>query len=163
MAMSWGQGELFPTANEAEIQRTKFLLGKYKEMTMLMHDFEKFEEELRQVAIDGEAARRIDQEDLHADKTANATILIEKQRWVYQRYQFYTHQLRRAFSLIQDEDARKAVDYRYMQGYSYKETLLFFRHGLSDSTIRRKIAEGTESMANTLKLMGFFDQDSTEY
>lgn len=29
---------------------------------------------------DGEAARRINQEDLHADKTANATILIEKQR-----------------------------------------------------------------------------------
>ncbi|WP_231887933.1 MULTISPECIES: hypothetical protein [Paenibacillus] len=65
--MSWGQGELFPTANEAEIQRTKFLLGKYKEMIMLMQDFEKFEKELRQVAIDGEAARRIDQEDLHAD------------------------------------------------------------------------------------------------
>ncbi|EFU42148.1 hypothetical protein PVOR_11579, partial [Paenibacillus vortex V453] len=47
--MSWGQGELFPTANEAEIQRTKFLLGKYKKMTILMHDFEKFEGELRQV------------------------------------------------------------------------------------------------------------------
>ncbi|CAM3446446.1 hypothetical protein PAGL106935_05900 [Paenibacillus glucanolyticus] len=106
---------------------------------MLMQDFEKFEKELRQVAIDGEAARRIDQEDLHADKTANATILIEKQRWVYKQYkqyQFYTHQLRRAFSLIQDEEAKRAVDYRYMQGYSYKETLLFFRHGLSDSTIR---------------------------
>lgn len=116
--MSWGQGELFPTANEAEIQRTKFLLGKYKEMIMLMQDFEKFEKELRQVAIDGEAARRIDQEDLHADKTANATILIEKQRWVYKQYQFYTHQLRRAFSLIQDDEAKRAVDYRFMQGYS---------------------------------------------
>lgn len=143
--MAWGQGELFPKANKAEIQRTKFLLGKYKEMTILMQDFERFEEELKQVAIDGEAARRIDQDDLHADKTANATILIEKQRWVYQRYQFYTHQLRRAFSLIQDEEARKAVDYRYMQGYSYKETLLFFRHGLSDSTIRRKITDGTDA------------------
>ncbi|MEK4117671.1 hypothetical protein NST44_16020 [Paenibacillus sp. FSL W8-0919] len=163
MAMAWGQAELFPKANEAEIQRTKFLLGKYKEMTMLMQDFEKFEKELKQTTIDGEVARRIDQEDLHADKTANATILIEKQRWVYQRYQFYTHQLRRAFSLIQDDDEREAVDYRYMQGYSYKETLLFFRHGLSESTIRRKIAEGTESMANTLKLMGFFEQDDAEY
>lgn len=161
--MAWGQAELFPKANEAEIQRTKFLLGKYKEMTMLMQDFEKFEKELKQTTIDGEVARRIDQEDLHADKTANATILIEKQRWVYQRYQFYTHQLRRAFSLIQDDDEREAVDYRYMQGYSYKETLLFFRHGLSESTIRRKIAEGTESMANTLKLMGFFEQDDAEY
>lgn len=129
--MAWGRGELFPKANEAEIQRTKFLLGKYKEMTMLMQDFEKFEEDLKQVAIDGEVVRRIDQEDLHADKTANATILIEKQRWVYQRYQFYTHQIRRAFSLIQDIEANKAIDYRYMQGYSYKETLLFFRHGLA--------------------------------
>ncbi|WP_339294359.1 hypothetical protein MKY82_22140 [Paenibacillus sp. FSL W7-1279] len=161
--MAWTQGELFPKANEAEIQRTKFLLGKYKEMTMLMQDFEKFEEDLKQVAIDGEAARRIDQEDLHADKTANATILIEKQRWVYQKYQFYTRQLERAIGLIQDDEARKAVDYRFMQGYSYKETLLFFRHGLSDSTIRRKILEGTESIANSLKLMGFFEQDDAEF
>ncbi|WP_194541571.1 MULTISPECIES: hypothetical protein [Paenibacillus] len=63
------------------------------------------------MAIDGEAARRNDQEDLNADKTANATILIEKQRWVYQRYQFYTHQLRRAFDLIQGDDERKAVGF----------------------------------------------------
>lgn len=161
--MAWGQAELFPKANEAEIQRTKFLLSKYKEMTLLMQDFEKFEEELKQTTIDGEIARRIDQEDLHADKTANATILIEKQRWVYQRYRFYTQLLERAFGLIQDDEAKKAVDYRYLQGYSYKETLLFFRHGLSDSTIRRKIFEGTESMANTLKLMGFFQQDDAEF
>ncbi|UNK19611.1 hypothetical protein MNQ98_06150 [Paenibacillus sp. N3/727] len=147
MAMAWGQRELFPTANEAEIQRTKFLLGKYKEMTILMQDFEKFEEDLKQVAIDGEAARRIDQEDMHADKTANATILIEKQRWVFQQYQFYTHQLRRAWALIQDEEAKRAVDYRYIQGYSYKETILFFRRSLSDSTIHRKISEGIESIA----------------
>ncbi|MBO2942789.1 hypothetical protein JJQ72_02160 [Paenibacillus sp. F411] len=161
--MAWGQGELFPRANEAEIQRTKFLLSKYKEMTMLMQDFERFEQDLKQVAIDGEAARRIDQDDLHADKTANATILIEKQRWVYQQYQFYTQQLERAYGLVRDEEARKAVNYRYLQGYSYKETLLFFRHGLSDSTIRRKIIEGTESMANTLKLLGVFEQDNEEF
>ncbi len=161
--MAWRQEELFPVASEQEIQRTKFLLGKYKEMTLLMQDFEKFEEDLKQVAVDGEAARRIDQDDLHADKTANAAILIEKQRWVYQRYQFYTQQLLRAFNLIQDEGERKAIDYRYMQGYSYSETLLFFRRGLSDSTIRRKIADGIVSMANTLKLMGFFDQDDAEF
>lgn len=41
--------------------------------------------------------------------------------------------------------------------------MLFFQHGLSDSTIRRKIAESTESMANMLKLMGFFDQDNVEF
>lgn len=161
--MAWGQGELFPTASEQEIQRTKFLLGKYTKMIALMQEFERYEEELKQVAIDGEAARRIDQDDLHADKTANATILIEKQRWVYQRYRFYTQQLRRAWGLIQDLDAKQAVDYRYLQGYSPKETLLFFRHSMSDSTIRRKIIEGAESMADSLKLMGFFEQDDAEF
>lgn len=48
----------------------------------------------------------------------------EKQRWVYKRYDFYTRQLERAQRLIKDEDARNAVDYRYIQGYSLKETTL---------------------------------------
>ncbi|MCM3699212.1 hypothetical protein [Paenibacillus macerans] len=163
MAMAWEQGELFPKASKQEIQRTKFLLTKYTRMIDIMQDFEGNEMDLKQVAIDGEAARRIDQEDLHADKTANATILIEKQRWVYQRYQFYTQQLRRAWGLIQDPEARQAVDYRYLQGYSPKETLLFFRHSMSDSTIRRKVIEGAESMADSLKLMGFFEQDDADF
>lgn len=163
MAIVWGQGELFPTASESEIQRTKFLLGKYTSMISLMEDFEKFEEDLKQVTIDGEVARRIDDGDLYADKTSNATILIEKQRWVYQQYKFYTQQLWRAYTLIRDADAKKAIDYRYIQGYSYKETNLFFRYGLSESTIRRKLLEGIISIANTLKLMGFFDQDKTNY
>ncbi|AZK49056.1 hypothetical protein EIM92_14535 [Paenibacillus lentus] len=161
--MAWGQGELFPTANEQEIQRTKFLLGKYTKMIALMQDFERYELELKQMAIDGEAARRIDQEDFHADKTANAAILIEKQRWVYKQYKFYTQQLRRAWALIQDDDAKRAVEYRYFKGYSRKETLFFFRHSMSDSTIRRKIDDGTETIANTLKLMGFFEQDDAKF
>jgi len=161
--MVWGQEELFPSANEVEIQRTKFLLSKYTEMVSLMRDFEENEPEMTQVAVDGEAARRIDQEDLHADKTANAAILVEKQRWVYKQYKFYTHQIRRAWALIQDPDAKAAVDYRYLQGYSAKETLLFFRRSMSDSTIRRRIEEGEMSIANTLKLMGFFDIDNATY
>lgn len=161
--MAWGQGELFAKANKQEIQRTKFLLDKYTDMVSLMRDFEQFEQDLQQITIEGEAARRIDQTDLHADKTANATILIEKQRWVYKRYQFYTHQLERAHRLIKDEEARQAVEYRYIQGYSRKETILFFRRSLSDSTIKRKIDEGIESVGNTLKLIGFFEQDDAEF
>ncbi|WP_337032472.1 hypothetical protein [Paenibacillus illinoisensis] len=159
MAMAWGQGELFAKANKEEIQRTKFLLEKYTDMVSLMRDFEQFEQDLQQVTIEGESARRIDQTDLHADKTANATILIEKQRWVYKRYQFYTHQLERAHRLIKDEEARQAVEYRYIQGYSRKETILFFRRSLSDSTIKRKIDEGIISIANSLKLLGIYDND----
>ncbi len=161
--MAWGQGELFAKASKQEIQRTKFLLDKYTDMVSLMRDFEQFEQDMQQITIEGEAARRIDQTDLHADKTANATILIEKQRWVYKRYQFYTNQLRRACALIKENETKQAIDYRYIQGYSHKETLLFFRHGLSSSTIRRRLLEGTESMANTLKLMGFFEQDNAEF
>ncbi|GIQ67436.1 hypothetical protein XYCOK13_02600 [Xylanibacillus composti] len=160
--MVW-QTELFPTASEAEIRRTKFLLSKYKSMRMLMDDFERYEADLRQVAVDGEVSRRIDDEDLHADKTANAAVLAEKQRWVYQQYRFYTSQLQRAAGLIQDGEARRAIDYRYIQGFSFKETVLFFRQSLSDSTVRRKLAEGTESVANTLKLFGFFEHDEVEF
>jgi len=160
--MVW-QSELFPKATKIEIERTKFLLSKYRSMELLMADFEENEKDMHQVAVDGEVARRIDQEDLHADKTANAAILAEKQRWVYQQYNFYTRQLRRAAALIQEEEARKAIDFRYMQGYSFTETVLFFRSSMSDSTIRRRLTEGTESIANTLKLLGFFEQDDAKF
>lgn len=155
--MVWEQGELFPTANETEIQRTKFLLGKYKSMTLLMDDYEQFKSDMQQVAIDGEVARRIDRDELHADKTANAIILMDKQRWVYEQYQLYTSTIHRVIGLIQDKDTKNAIQHRYIEGHSFKETVLFFRHGMSDSTVRRKLAEGIENIANTLKLMGFFE------
>ncbi|MDU0329208.1 hypothetical protein RW092_03195, partial [Paenibacillus sp. 3LSP] len=65
---------------------------------------------------------------------------------MYQRYRFYTQQLHREWGLIQDPDAKAAVDYRYLQGYSAKETLLFFRRSMSDSTVRRRIEEGEVSI-----------------
>ncbi|WP_257219364.1 hypothetical protein [Paenibacillus sp. LK1] len=111
-----------------------------------MRDFEEYEQEMQQVGID--------QTDLHADKTANATILIEKQRWVYKKYEFYTHQIEKAQRLIKDEEARKAIEYRYIQGFTRKETMLFFRRSLSDSTIKRKIDEGITSIANFIKIDG---------
>lgn len=156
--MVWGQFELFSEATRQEIQKTKFLLKKYTNMIALMQDYERFEKDLALVAVDGEVGRRIDAEDHHADKTANAVILTEKQKWVYEQYCFYTSMLQRAAGLIQDEDAKKAVEYRFFQGYSRKETILFFRRGLSDSTIDRRIDEGILSIANTLKLLGFFER-----
>lgn len=155
--MVYEQDELFPMADEDELERAKFLLGKYKSMMLLMADYENNTKDLQQVGIDGEVARRIDQDALHADKTANAVILMDKQRWVYEQYRLYTSTIQRAVGLIQDEDAKGAVQHRYIMGHTFKETVLFFRHGMSDSTIRRKLAEGIESIANTLKLMGFFE------
>lgn len=160
--MVYEQEELFPTADERESERTKFLLGKYKSMTLLMSDYENNTKDLQQVGIDGEVARRIDQEALHADKTANAVILMDKQRWVYEQYRLYTSTIQRAVGLIQDVDARRAIQHRYIEGHSFKETVMFFRHGMSDSTIRRKLIEGIKSIANTLKLMGILDQIKNE-
>lgn len=120
------QSELFPKANEVEIKRTKFLLSKYRSMTLLMADYENYTKDLQQVGIDGEVARRIDQDELHADKAANAVILLEKQRWVYEQYQLYTEIILRAVGLIQDKDAKRAIQHRYIAGHSFKETVMFF-------------------------------------
>lgn len=103
--MEWEQGELFPKANELESQRTKFLLGKYKSMKLLMDDNENNSKVMQMIGIDGEVARRIDSEELYADKTANAVILMDKQRWVYEQYQLYTSAIQRAVRLIQDKEA----------------------------------------------------------
>lgn len=156
--MMWGQEELFSLATEKEVERTKFLLEKYKSMIMLIKDFEDFESELARVAIDGEAGRRIDEQDIHADKTSNAVILMEKQKWVYKQYCFYTSMLRRGVRLIKDEYAKKAIEYRFIDGYTRGETVsMLRRQGISDSTVDRRIDEGVNSIANTLKLLGFFE------
>ncbi len=157
--MIWEQSELFPEANKAEIERTKFLLVRYKEMRMLMEDYEQHEKALQQVAIDGEVARRLDAEDLHADKPANAVILMEKQRWVYEQYRIRTTSISRAVGLIIDDEVKQVVECRFFAGYSFKGTVLRNGGPTRESTIRRQLSDGVTSVANTLKLMGFFEAD----
>lgn len=157
------QSELFPKASEQEIERVKFLLDKYKEMLGLMKDFEENERDLQQVSVDGEVGRRIDQDDLYADKTANAVILHEKQRRIYQQYRLITNHLRRAAALLQEEDVRTAIEYKYFDGKTPKEVWLLFKRAMSQSTIRRKQNEGAEGIANTLKIMGFFEKDIIKF
>ncbi|WP_342576425.1 hypothetical protein [Paenibacillus sp. FSL M8-0142] len=163
MAIAWVQGELFSNASKAEIQQTEFYLSKFKSMQIFMSDFENYQKEMAQVAIDGEAARRIDQEDLHADKTANAVIMIEKQKWVYAQYKTISTMLLRAHSQILDEEVKQVIDIRFLQGYSRKETMLFVKWGVAHSTVDRRIKEGIRTMANVLKTMGFFEVISKEF
>ena len=58
-----GTGELFSNASKAEIQQTEFYLSKFKSMQIFMSDFENYQKEMAQVAIDGkqlaELIRRI--------------------------------------------------------------------------------------------------------
>lgn len=160
--MVWEQDVLFPTASETEIQRTKFLLCKFKSMSLLMSDYEGFTRDMQQVAIDGEVTRRIDQDELHADKVANAVILMEKQRWVYEQYRLRTNMMIRAHGLILVDDIKKAVRFRYFEGYSLKETCLFFGYDEKSSTIRGWIDAGIVTIANSLKLLGFFEMDDAQ-
>ncbi|MEF3309498.1 hypothetical protein PV433_11395 [Paenibacillus sp. GYB004] len=157
------QSELFPRASQKEVERVKFLLEHYIEMLGIIRDFEEHEGDLQQVSVDGEVGRRIDQDDLYADKTANAVFLHEKQQWVYQQYCFYTSHLRRAVALLREEDVRMSIEYRYFEGKSPKEVWLLFKRAMSPSTIRRKQNEGAEGIADTLKLMGFFEKDTTKF
>lgn len=156
--MMWGQGELFAQATKEEIKQTEFYLKRYRDMTLFMSDFEKFQKELAQVAVDGEVARRIEQDDLHADKTANAVILMEKQKWVYNQYRKIQIMIDRAHNLIIDDEVREVIELRFIQGYSRKQTIMFLRRGEAHSTVDRRIAEGIEAIANSLKLMGFFEE-----
>ncbi|WP_438498338.1 hypothetical protein [Paenibacillus sp. IHBB 3054] len=166
MAMAqgiFGQSELFPKANEVEIKRTKFLLSKYKIMTLLMADYENNTKDLQQVGIDGGVARRIEQDALYADKAANAVILIEKQRWVYEQYQLRAKTITRAHSLILNPDVKKAIRFRYLDGYSLKETCLFFGYDEKSSTVRGWVDAGIVTIANNLKLLGFFELDDEQF
>lgn len=156
--MSWEQGELFTEASEEEIAETEFYLERYKDMTIFIDDFKKFEEEMAQVAIDGESARRLSADELHADKTANAVILTEKQKWMYERYRVYTFMIMRAFNLIRDKEIKEVMNARYIQGYSRKETIMFTRRGTAASTVDRYIERGIKMIANSLHQMGFFEE-----
>ncbi|MEK4141134.1 hypothetical protein NYE59_26670 [Paenibacillus sp. FSL L8-0323] len=163
MAMVWEQGELFAVASKKEVKSTEFYLGKYTSMKIFMSDFENHQSDLAQVAIDGEAARRIDQDELHADKTANAVILTEKQKWVYERYRVYTYMIYRAYSQILDPDVKEIIGVRFIQGFTRKQTILFTRQGTSASTVDRYIEKGIRSIANSLHQMGFFDEVLKEF
>lgn len=159
----WEMVELFPAASEAEIARTKALLEDYRKMRMLMDDYENNTEDMQQIAIDGEVARRVDQDEMHADKTANAVILAEKQRSVYEEYLYRHNALLRAHSLIIDDETKQVIDYRFLRGFTMKETCLFFSRAVGDSTIKRKAKEGVISIANSLKTLCFFDNDVTKF
>ncbi|GGF82886.1 hypothetical protein GCM10010912_29980 [Paenibacillus albidus] len=158
MAMAYEQGELFAEASEVEITETEFYLERYKDMILFMDDFDKFEQEMAQVAVDGESARRLSVAELHADKTANAVILNEKQKWMYERYRVYTYMIIRAFNLIRDPEVKEVMRVRFIQGHSRKETILFTRRGTAASTVDRYIEKGIKMIANSLHQMGFFEE-----
>ncbi|OXM84594.1 hypothetical protein [Paenibacillus rigui] len=151
------QLELFPSINESDIERTLFLLDKFVYMKMLVKDFEEHEQDLYQTDIEGETARRLSEEDTHADKTSNAIIFHQKRKWIYNEYKIAIRSIERAHRLIIDEDMRKAVHFRYLEGHKFMIALKFTY--MSKSTFQRKLNAGVASITDTLKLMGILGRE----
>ncbi|MEK3868075.1 hypothetical protein MHH60_31960 [Paenibacillus sp. FSL H7-0716] len=156
MAIAYEQGELFATASDKEIEETEFYLERYRDMILFIEDFNGFQSEMAQVAVDGEVARRLSADELYADKTANAVILTEKQKWMYERYRVYTFMIFRAYNLIPHQGIKKVIKARFIEGHNRSNTILFTYS--SGSTVDRYIERGTKMIANSLVQMGFFDE-----
>ncbi|WP_058302417.1 hypothetical protein [Gorillibacterium timonense] len=143
---------------KTQLDKTSFLLDRYSLMMRCIEDFETHSADLQKAIVEGEAARRISQDDMYADKTANAVILMDKQRWIYSEYRLVTMHIARAIGLVMDDDARKILDHRYLRGKTAKEVVLFFSGSMSKSTVERKMREGKSAVASTLKQWEILDR-----
>jgi hypothetical protein len=160
-----GQSELFPEVNEAELEKILFYLRQYPLMKLRIQDFELHAKDLRDTVIEGETARRLSNEEVYANKTANTVILFEKQRWIYEEYKWMTSQIERAHRMIIDrfpekaEEERKAVRHRYLEGHAMKTVYDFFPKGVSHRTIERRLHCGIIKMANNMKCNGVLERE----
>lgn len=148
---------LFPQVTRIEIEQTIMLLRQYREMELAVRDYELQPDDFIAPAVEGEAARRISSQDVHADKTPNAVIVAENQRFICQEYKTILEAMNRAQRLILDEDAANTIRYRFFEGHDYANATSFFT--FSNKTFDRKLKIGIKSMANTLMLWGVLEQE----
>ncbi|WP_127580880.1 hypothetical protein [Paenibacillus koleovorans] len=117
---------LFPEADEKECSLTKRSLTQYKKMRAVVEDFER-------------------------------NYGHQHQKRVYEQAKETVKNIDRAINLILDEEVRRIIQFRFTEngrGNSHKLTVLRFSGSMGDRTVDRKIIEGIESVANTLKLWG---------
>ncbi|RUS47554.1 hypothetical protein [Cohnella sp. AR92] len=76
--------------------------------------------------------------------------LAPKQRKAYTAYKEATASIERAVRLILDEEVRRIIEMRYIKGQKYVVTVAYFGN-MHPATVARKINEGIESVANSLK------------
>lgn len=151
------QTELFSIADEADIRKALQLLKRYPELKIVVDDYRKNEQELKDSIYSGLLARKLNDDELHADLPPNSIILASNQKRAAEECEILKKALERAVGLIIDEESRTAIHLRYMRGYSYKETLMFMRHGVKSTTVDRRLKNGIVSVANTLKMWGLIE------
>lgn len=120
-----GQMYMFPVATNREIQESKKQLGQYKKMKKIVEDYEK----------------------------PNNNPFTAQQINTYRYCKKMTNNIERAANLIINESVREIIEHRYLKGNPRNITVQLFEHKYtSDRTVDRKLAEGIESIANSLKL-----------
>ncbi|MFD0959807.1 hypothetical protein [Paenibacillus chungangensis] len=144
-----------PTIHEQK--KAQNILKKYIELKHVVEDYRLYEEELKRTIYESETTKRLDQDELYANKTANAVQLAQNQKRAAEECGIIMKALERAVHMIPDEEARQAISLRYLKGYTYTETLLYMNRGEKSSTMDRRIKEGLLSVARTLKAWGMLD------
>jgi len=118
------QLEMYEEATAEEIKAAKSLLTRYRRIRSLVLDFER--EGIEELA--------------------------PKQIRAYTAYQKTSRNIERAVKLILDEEVRRIIEMRYIKGERHKVTVLYFSN-MHAATVARKLNEGIEAVANTLKLI----------
>ncbi|BFH10679.1 hypothetical protein J6TS7_31740 [Paenibacillus dendritiformis] len=124
MAEKWVQGELYPSVTTADKQRTRILLTEYTKKKMMV------------------------------DELSKRHNLTPQQKQIYQRDKRLVDNITLAFNLIQDEEVKRIIEHRFFKLRRYKNTSIHFRSIMSERTIDRRIDEGIQSIADSLKLWG---------
>ncbi|WP_438351564.1 hypothetical protein ACP8HI_13530 [Paenibacillus sp. FA6] len=84
--------------------------------------------------------------------------LVKKRRSkIYDNYVDLTQRIEKSHSLLTDAEMKLMIELRYIQGYSYKETIMMGNAGFSDSTLQRRLKKGIDIMAIQFKSWGLFD------
>jgi len=77
--------------------------------------------------------------------------LIDSQIEVLSNYEKSIKKIELAVNCLEDDETRKIIEYRYIKGFRYKDTLLHFSSVMSESTINRKINQGVIEVNRVLK------------
>ena len=119
-AIECGQLDLFPRATEEDKETAKRKLSRYK----------------RYVSIKIELEKR--------------SKLTPKQQVALEECNRNIIDLEGAVKLILDPEIREIVQYRYIEGNTWKLTVLHFANMMDDRTVDHKLRRGIESVAETL-------------
>jgi len=118
------QLEFYEEATAEEVKIAKSLLTRYRRHKDLISELEKIEN------------------------------LAPKQKKAYNAYLNSNQAVERAVRLIVDQEIKKAIHMRYIDGVRRKDVVIHYRF-LDPSTVDRRINRGIESVANSLK---FFEE-----